>query len=146
MKLLSKEPEYLFTIDFDLNTILLSELLGESSYRNSYLIIKNYLKDFDIVSDQGSGYCTLKPMTKGKMQLIWREFAYKNPEIGMSIKNLRCNLMLADMDLADEVSTIGQTVYQEKNNENRKKEEINKESSSVQKIADRIEKDILDDF
>ena len=146
MKCLSKEPEYIFTIDFDLDTVLLSELLGESSYRYSYLKIKNYLKHHDIVRDQYSGYYTLKPMTKGKMQVIWRQFARDNPEIGMSIKNLRCNIMLTDMEMAEELSAIGQVVYQEKINENDKKEEINKESSSVQKIADRIEKDILDNF
>lgn len=69
MKRLSKEPEYIFTIDFDLDTVLLSELLGESSYRYSYLKIKNYLKHHDIVRDQYSGYYTLKPMTKGKSRL-----------------------------------------------------------------------------
>ena len=146
MKRLSKEPEYIFTIDFDLNTVLLSELLGESSYRYSYLKIKNYLKHHDIVRDQYSGYYALKPMTKGKMQVIWRQFARDNPEIGMSIKNLRCNIMLTDMEMAEELSAIGRVVYQEKINENDKKEEINKKSSNSQKIVNSMEKDILDDF
>lgn len=146
MKLLSKEPEYIFTIDFDLDTILLSELLGENSYRNSYTIIKKYFKQHGIVRDQYSGYHTLKPMTKNKMELILQQFAKQNPEIGMSFNKLRCNIMLADMELAKDISTIGQIDYQEKINENDKKEEINKKSSNSQKIVNSMEKDILDDF
>lgn len=147
MRLLSKEPEYIFTIDFDLDTILLSELLGENSYRNSYLKIKNYLKKFNIVRDQYSGYYTLKPMTKGKMQVIWRQFARANPEIGMSIKNLRCNIMLTDMEMSEELSTIGRVAYQEKINENNRKEENNfKNGPAAKKSINYTEKDILDDF
>lgn len=147
MRLLSKEPEYIFTIDFDLDTILLSELLGENSYRNSYLKIKNYLKKFNIVRDQYSGYYTLKPMTKGKMQVIWRQFARANPEIGMSIKNLRCNIMLTDMEMSEELSAIGRVAYQEKINENNRKEENNfKNGPAAKKSINYTEKDILDDF
>ena len=147
MKRLSKEPEYIFTIDFDLDTVLLSELLGENSYRYSYSKIKNYLKHHDIVRDQYSEYYTLKPMTKGKMQVIWRQFAKANPEIGMSIKNIRCNLMLTDMEMSEELSAIGRVAYQEKINKNNRKEENNfKNGPAAKKTINNMEKDILDDF
>ena len=81
-----------------------------------------------------------------KMELILQQFAKQNPEIGMSFNKLRCNIMLADMDLAEDISTIGRIAYQEKINENDKKEEINKESSCNQKITNSMEKDALDDF
>lgn len=54
--------------------------------------------------------------------------------------------MLTDMEMSEELSAIGRIAYQEKINKNNRKEENNKEDSNRQKITNRIEKDILDDF